>query len=186
MPRPGSERQRLSELECAVLGVFWRRGPCSAYAVQQNFQPISSGWSASPGAVYPLLRRLLRLELIAPAETARRGKRTIRTYGLTAAGRAALERWVLNPPEWAALPSADPIRTRTFFLDVLPAPRRRAFVIEAERRTSEALTQFEKDSAAMNERSLERLARLGGAHALRARRRWLRTIRERVAAAKGE
>ena len=183
--RGTAEPPRLSELENAVLGVFWQRGPCSAYAVQRNFQPISAGWSASPGAVYPLLRRLQRRELIAPVESTRRGARTIRTYRLTAAGRAALERWVLNPPEWAALPSADPIRTRTFFLDVLPAAARRAFVVEAERRTGEALEQFRKDSAAMDERGLQYLARLGGAHALKARRRWLRAIRDRVAAAKG-
>ena len=183
--RRASKPPRLSELESAVLGVFWRRGPCSAYAVQQNFQPISAGWSASPGAVYPLLRRLERLGLIAPERAERRGTRTVRTYGLTAAGRAALVRWVLNPPEWTALPSADPIRTRTFFLDVLPAAERRAFVIEAERRTSEALEQFRKDSASMKERSLEYLARLGGSHALEARRRWLRTIRERVSSARG-
>ena len=179
------EPLRLSELESAVLGVFWRRGPCSAYAVQRNFQPISAGWSASPGAVYPLVRRLQRLELIAPVESALRGTRTIRTYRLTAAGRAALERWVVSPPDWAALPSADPIRTRTFFLDVLTPADRRAFVVEAERRTSEALEQFENDSAAMNERTLPYLARLGGVHALKARRGWLRAIRERVSTAKG-
>ena len=184
MPRRKSEPPRLSELESAVLGVFWRRGPCSAYVVQKNFQPISAGWSASPGALYPLIRRLERLGLIAPEQTARRGKRTIRTYVLTAAGRAALERWILSPPEWAALPSADPIRTRAFFLDALPRAQRRAFVVEAEKRTSEALAAFEADSAAMDERGLEFLARLGGTYALKARRRWLRAIRNRVSAVK--
>jgi DNA-binding PadR family transcriptional regulator len=186
MPPRKTEPPRLSELESAVLGVFWRRGPCSAYVVQKNFQPISAGWSASPGALYPLIRRLEHLGLIAPKETERRGKRTIRTYALTAAGRAALERWVLSPPEWAALPSADPIRTRTFFLDVLPRAERRAFLVEAERRTSEALAAFEGESAEMDEHGLEYLARLGGTYALKARRRWLRAIRERVAAAKGD
>lgn len=177
---------RLSELESALLGVFWRRGPCSAYVIQRYFQPISAGWSASPGAVYPLIRKLLRFGLIAPERTANRGTRTIRTYVLTREGRAALERWVSNPPEWAALPSADPIRTRTFFLDVLPATDRRAFVIEAERRTREALAQFEKDSAGNDARTLLSLARLGGAQSLKARQRWLRAILEKVSAATPE
>lgn len=182
-PSKAVRKRELSELESALLGVFWRRGPCSAYVIQKYFQPISAGWSASPGAVYPLIRRLLRLGFIAPERASRRGTRTIRTYVLTPEGRAALERWVLNPPQWAALPSADPIRTRTFFLDVLPAADRRAFVIEAERRTTQALAQFEKDSAGNDSRSLLYLARLGGAHALKARRRWLRAIREQVSAA---
>jgi len=93
---------------------------------------------------------------------------------------------IRDPPDWAALPSADPIRTRAFFLDVLPPAGRRAFVVEAERRTGEALERFRKDSTPMDERSLDYLARLGGAHALRARRRWLRAIRDRVSAAKSD
>src|SRR3712207_7587532 len=45
----------------SVLGVVSRRGPCSAYAVQANFELVSAGWSASPGSVYPLMRKLAAL-----------------------------------------------------------------------------------------------------------------------------
>ena len=41
----------MTELEAVVLGLVWLRGPLTAYAVRREL-------GASPGAVYPLLRRL--------------------------------------------------------------------------------------------------------------------------------
>jgi DNA-binding PadR family transcriptional regulator len=172
-------RPRLSELESAVLGVFWRRGPCSAYAVQQNFQPISAGWSASPGSVYPLVRKLHRLGLIEEAERERRGARLVQRYTLTPEGRTLLRSWLLSFPGWAGLPPADAIRTRSFFLDALSPAARAEFFRQAEARTREALAEFRADTDAFEPDSLQSLARMGGAFHLEARLRWLRKIKKR-------
>jgi len=41
----------MTDLETFVLGVVWLGGPCTAYVVRRELR-------ASPGAVYPALRRL--------------------------------------------------------------------------------------------------------------------------------
>ena len=41
----------MTDLETFVLGVVWLRGPCTAYVVRRELR-------ASPGAVYPALKRL--------------------------------------------------------------------------------------------------------------------------------
>ena len=169
----------LSELVSAVLGVLWRRGPCSAYVVQQNFRPISAGWSASPGSVYPLIKKLHRLGLIQPAERERRGARTVQRYLPTAAGLASLREWLTRFPEWAGLPPADAIRTRSFFLDALSPRARLEFLREAQARTREALAGFRKESEELEAGSPERLARLGGEFHLEARLRWLKELLSR-------
>ncbi len=49
----------MTELESTVLGVVWLRGPCTAYVIRQEFLASSSSyWTASTGAIYPVLRRL--------------------------------------------------------------------------------------------------------------------------------
>jgi len=108
----------LSELECAVLGVVWQRGRCSAYAVAKEFAPVSSGWSASAGSIYPLLGKLHTLGLISFTEQVW-GKGRKRLYELSPAGRSALKKWLLDLAEWTGAVPADPIRTRSFFLGAL-------------------------------------------------------------------
>lgn len=53
-------------------------------------------WSASPGQIYPELRRLEANELVSRTEDPR-GDRPRSVYSLTAAGEAALHEWLIDP-----------------------------------------------------------------------------------------
>lgn len=179
-PRPALRELQLSELECAVLGVFWRRGPCSAYSVQQNFQVVSAGWSASPGSIYPVVNKLHRLKLISAAEREQRGQRTVRRFVLAPKGLLELKKWVTTLPEWVGRPPADSIRTRAFYLDVLSSNEREMFIEAATATTRQALLRLQRGSEVLPERDLERLAQLGGIYHLQSRLRWLRVLSDGV------
>src|SRR4051812_17726619 len=101
MPFPPNRPQRHtrphSELECFVLGLIWQLGPASAYEVRRHMQDSpSTQWSASAGAIYPLMQRLERLGLLKGSDH-QLGKRARREYRTTPAGLAALKSWI-GPP----------------------------------------------------------------------------------------
>jgi DNA-binding PadR family transcriptional regulator len=55
----------LTELEGSVLGMIGVKGPCTPYALRREFlDSPSQYWSASSGAVYPLVLRLEERGLI--------------------------------------------------------------------------------------------------------------------------
>src|SRR5215470_17811250 len=75
----------LTELEGCVLGMIALRGPCTPYAVRREFQESPSQyWSASAGAVYPLVVRMLRRRLVHAQRKPEEGRGAI-LYSLTAA-----------------------------------------------------------------------------------------------------
>jgi DNA-binding PadR family transcriptional regulator len=74
-------------------------------------------WAASYGQIYPELRRLESEGLI-EGEDAPNGARARRVYGLTAAGRDALEAWLLGRETTVEL--RDESLLRLFFADALP------------------------------------------------------------------
>ncbi len=168
---------KLSELENAVLGVVWKRGPCSAYVIQKNFELVSASWSASPGSVYPLVTKLCRVGLVC-REKAFQGSRPISRFRLTEEGVAQIQVWVKDLPDWAGRPPADAIRTRAFFLDVLESDTGRiGFLKDAEAATRAALTRLEDGIASADgQGELEVLGQLGGVFQLRARLEWLRRL----------
>lgn len=173
---------RLTELECAVLGVVWRIGPCSAYAVKKAFEPATSSWSSSPGSIYPLLKRLEAAGLVAARQEAwgRRGKAL---YSVTPAGFGSLQRWVIEIPDWAGATPADPIRNRTFFLDALEAGARVDFVAQA---TAATLSAIDDLNQAIRQREPDEegpygdLALAGALLQQRAKLRWLAMVRRRL------
>lgn len=165
----------LSELECAVLGVIWQRGPCSAYAVRKEFEPVSSGWSASAGSIYPLIARLLALDLLSARQESW-GSKNKQLLKLTRKGRTQLRAWIKQVPDWAGNAAADPIRTRSFFLGALAtAEDRVAFAESALTHTRKALDELKAymDSLGQDDTSYERLGLLGAVGQLQARARWL-------------
>jgi DNA-binding PadR family transcriptional regulator len=173
-------RSRLSELECFVLGLVWERGPCSPYDLRRHMLASpSTQWSASAGAIYPLVRRLRRRQLLASAP-ARTGRRRRLEYRVTSGGVAALRAWIGPPlaPE-AVTVSHDPLRSRARFLKALSPARRRAWVRDA----LEALARVEARVHAWHARfdtDADPVARLLSAHARRdlaARRAWLADVR---------
>ena len=74
----------MTELETFALGVVWLRGPCTAYLVRRELR-------ASPGAIYPLLRRLEEEGLIR-AKSQAWGDRGKQELSITPRGIEALRR----------------------------------------------------------------------------------------------
>lgn len=170
---------RLTDLEHAVLGVVWRDGPCTPYAVRKEFldSPTPS-WSGSAGTIYPLVRRLERAGLLA-SEEAGRDRRPSRLYRVTASGRRVLRDWLRPPlPVTEIAPGADPIRTRLFFLDALPPDEREAFLDMVVRQLEEHVADLRGDEQGEGRLDpIDRLARRGVRHVAEARLRWLREVR---------
>jgi DNA-binding PadR family transcriptional regulator len=177
--------RRRSELECFTLGLIWRHGPCSAYEVRRLMQDSpSTQWSASAGAIYPLIRRLERDGLVAGRDRPH-GKRSRRVYQTTATGESALQSWIGPPLAAEAVTVAyDPLRSRARFLGVLPA-RKRQLWVEA------ALTALDRVAArvkAWDERyggprdAVGAAITRSGELDVRTRRAWLRSLERAVRA----
>ncbi len=161
--------------------MVWRDGPCSTYQVRKSFlESPTPTWSGSAGAIYPAVRRLERAGLLRSRKADRDGRGT-RLYRITTAGRRALEAWLTPPlPDDAVGISSDPVRTRVLFLEVLPPARRRKFLDGVERQLDEHLAELREARRAVlasGEPSLALAAR-GALLVARARRRWLREVRE--------
>lgn len=169
----------MTELESTVLGVVWLRGPCTAYVVRQEFLASSSSyWTASTGAIYPLLRRLEKAGLIRAAEEAWGAGRK-KAFSITPKGVTVLQEWIGPPLEaWTGLPTFDPVRTRLSFLGALTPARRRRFVVEAQKNVETALEELEAKIAGLDRsgETFEYLVLLGTREELLGRRRWLREV----------
>jgi DNA-binding PadR family transcriptional regulator len=106
-------RCKLTELEGCVLGEIWERGPCTAYAVRQEFlRSLNPHWSGSAGAIYPLIKRLEQRGYVRARDHAT-GRKQSKRYVVTAAGKRELCRW-LGPPLAVGTVGVpmDPLRTR--------------------------------------------------------------------------
>lgn len=172
---------QLTELETAIIGVVWRRGPCSAYAVQTEFAASPTiRWSSSAGSIYPALKRLEQRSLVT-AEQHRWGKSTKKLFAVSATGRAELTDWILNI-DGVAGPSYDAIRTRFFFLDALPtADERLRVVARAAEETAEEITRMKRVYCeAQNGPAAEFLAVRGGLMELETRLQWLQQVKEEL------
>ena len=121
----------LSELEGVCLGLVRKHQPCTATRVRQELKAApSSHWQASAGSVYPLLTRLQDEGLIL-ANADRADGRGRRLLGITRQGRAALKKWLLAGTDPELIYSVtDPMRSRTFFLNVLGETQRAAYLNE--------------------------------------------------------
>ncbi len=176
-------RDELTELEHCVLGVIWHNGPMTAYEVASGFSAsLSPYWSGSAGAIYPLVKRLQKRGLIKAELRAWNGSRKAMLTA-TGDGEKALRSWLEPPlPDDAGATSFDPIRTRLFFLDVLPAARRELFLDEAERVIAVQLQRAMEQRAAEEARGdeLDALGSLGVVFELKARKRWIRAVREHL------
>lgn len=173
----------LTDLEHAALGAVWRAGSCTPYEVRKKFlaSPTPS-WSGSAGTIYPLMRRLERMGLVASRD-ADRDRRGTKLYRVTPAGRRALLHWLRPPLSRAAIfPGVDPIRTRLLFIDVLSEPERREFLDVVDGQLGEAVRELrtiEREAKARDDRILV-LATRGALHVARARQRWFKEVREEL------
>jgi len=177
MPRR-SGRQPATELEHCVLAVLAREGPATAYRIR-NFLGISlsSYWSGSAGAIYPLLERLVASGAVRTEETPF-GTRTRRRYSLTRRGRTLVRKWLAAPVAEAVVAHTyDPVRTRVFFLDLVDADAARDYVTSAIAGTERAVARHRAELGETPDLSpIERIGRRGAIRELEARLGWLREI----------
>jgi len=122
----------LSELEGAVLGLTWRRGPLTAHAVRSVFaESPAPFFSGSEGSIYAVVRRLEGRGLLRGEDRPGDG-RAARDLSATDAGVTALKAW-LRFEDWMAGPTPDPLRTRVLFAGVLSSGQRGDLLAQAER-----------------------------------------------------
>lgn len=172
--------QQLTELEGAVLGIIWSRGPITAYGVRQRFmRSTTRGWSASTGAIYPAIERLAEYGFISRTPQAGDG-RASRKLQATKSGAEALRSWIVEIQDWMGGAMVDPIRTRVIYLGVLPAKDRASFLQAATRNAEAALIEARQpplDPQTRDPKSLS-AAMLGAQMDIEARIRWLAKVRE--------
>jgi len=181
MASSGDQKQAgPTELESCVLAIIERRGACTAYAVRRYLAAsLSSYWSGSAGAIYPLLRKLVRAGW-ADFEETPFGTRKRRVYRVTSKGNGALGHWLSAPiPDGVAAYTHDPLRARVFFLDLVPPRERRAFLDDAIAQTKSllALHQEEREELASELDDWDLHGREGAIRELSARLDWLRGVR---------
>ncbi len=174
-------RQSLSELEAFVLGLIWQFGPISPYDIRRHMQRSpSTQWSASTGAIYPLVAKLETLRLIA-AGAANKDPRGKRIYKVTPAGKAALKSWIGPPLSADAITvTYDPLRTRVRFLSVLTCAKQKAWFAaaragldEVERRVLEWEELYSRPTQAQ---SFAGMLTRNGQLELAARRKWIEEV----------
>ncbi|MCI0396295.1 MAG: PadR family transcriptional regulator, partial [Chloroflexi bacterium] len=91
----GLERE-LTTQEYVVLGMT-SAAPQSGYSIMSAFDSSVYRWSASPGAVYPMLKRLERAGLLASELEMIHETRPRKMYRLTPAGKQLLDEWLKSP-----------------------------------------------------------------------------------------
>ena len=161
-----------------VLGIVRSREDCTAYAVRAVLRGSpSTRWSASAGAIYPLLGRLEERGLVtAKADPSDgRGRRTLH---LTTAGKRAHRAWMLRAAEPdVAADVADSIRSRAFFLETLTPAERIRFASKCLDALEAHLAVTELDLArSKGDGSLAWLAAKGGVYQAQARVKWMREV----------
>jgi len=88
--------QKITSLDYAILGLMYQE-PQSGYGIRKLFETTAIGnYSSSPGAVYPALNRLQKLELVVklPLENQKKEK-----FKCTSKGIESLKNWLLQPVE---------------------------------------------------------------------------------------
>jgi len=170
-------------LEYALLGLI-REKPRSGYELRKVFvETAMAGYSGSPGAIYPALRRLEADGLI--VGTARPGGpgRPGREFRLTPAGEAVLQKWLALPVtrDDVAL-RLDVLMLRFAFLGFADSPDRTLVFLERlEAELESFLVELEQQLEAIRSAPLHaRLALEAGISSIADRLRWTRAARARL------
>ncbi len=173
-------RQSLTELECCVLGVVWRDGPCTAYDIRKSFeQSATTSWRASTGSIYPLIRKLEKKGLVTVYAVIG-SKRQSKLIRITKEGLSKVEEWVSVSPDWLGESVADPIRTRFQFLETIAKPKRKAVLDEWITRTCSAIDCIETEIQNFDKAAdqVEILSHRGVLLQLQARQKWLELLKQ--------
>lgn len=111
----------LSTLELTALGIIWKKGPCTAYAVMREFAGSQTmAYRSGAGSIYPLLKRLRAALMLEEKE----GK-----LAITPLGSELLRDWAqVGDPKQDIYSTLDPVRSRVYFLGVLSPAEQRVFI----------------------------------------------------------
>lgn len=188
-PRAKAAAPRPSELECFVLGLVWQTGPASAYDIRRRMaESPSTQWSASAGAIYPLVQRLHRRRLLS-ARARATGRRARLVYAITPAGLRALRAWIGPPLSPEAISVAyDPLRSRARFLAALPPAHRLAWIAAARAALDEVearVRAWDLAHAGTGDAAADRITRMitrNGELDVQCRARWLEEFERALAA----
>lgn len=179
--------RRFTDLEHSILGIIFKKSPCTSYMVAREFSGSSSSyWRGSAGTVYPAIDRLKKFGMLTGKDSVSLG-RPCSLYSLTAKGLTALCQWLTPPlPPAAASITFDPIRTRAFFLAALSDRERRAFLDDAERQLKLEIPALVADCRRYRQAGdrFSELAQRGTLHVMKARLRWIQELRKALSATK--
>lgn len=114
--------KKFSTVEMTVLGMTWLRGPCTIYAVMKELSSSASTYHKSrAGTAYSISKRLLDLGLIEKLDGD--------LVQVSQEGEKVLRDWTgPDVPMMDVAHSADLLRLRFFFLEILPPEQRLEFV----------------------------------------------------------
>jgi len=167
---------KFTSVEMSVLGLTWLRGPCTTYTVMKQLSLSESTFHRSrAGTAYTTMNRLMRLGLVEKLDDD--------NVQVTEKGVAALREWTgPEVPMMDVAHSADLLRLRFFFLEVLSPADRLEFVD----RSIASLREFESRCVGLLPKNQE-IGEYFGALAtacsileVRARIKWLETVRSLV------
>ncbi len=97
MASADAARRPLTDFEQVLLGVIAAE-PRSGYGLKKMFNASPAGvYQPSPGALYPALRRLEARGLLRAETKVSSGRRALRLYHVTQAGRSAHLDWLRQP-----------------------------------------------------------------------------------------
>ncbi|NLF75108.1 MAG: PadR family transcriptional regulator [Chloroflexi bacterium] len=96
---PPDAGRELSTLEYIVLGLIGE-APQSGYSIIATLEAGTHRWSASPGSIYPILKRLEKEDLIVGELEIVYETRPRKMYQLTDQGEQALGEWLRGPLSW--------------------------------------------------------------------------------------
>ncbi len=94
---PARERRELTALEYIVMGLLSLK-PQSGYSIMNFFEGDAYGWSASPGTIYPILKRLEKQIIIEGELDMEHEGRTRKIYRLSPLGGELLDEWLREVP----------------------------------------------------------------------------------------
>lgn len=167
------------ELEHVILGIVAKFGPLTPYAVRRHFADSPTpAFSSSAGTIYPAVARLVGARLLVAKKDAR-GAQERAQLTITAAGRRTHLAWLFDADDGFLRPPPDPLRTRIYFLGLLPARERRVFLARALRALEaqiEELERYARSWPAEGPTRYSRLASDGLTELARARQRWLARV----------
>lgn len=178
MASPGGAERPLTDFEQVLLGVIDSE-PRSGYGLKKLFNASpASVYQPSPGALYPALRQLEARGLLR-AEKIANGRRALRLYHVTEAGRAVHVAWLRQPVVPATVGADLDLHLMRFALmeNHLPRAAVLAFLADLETALDSFVSALERylASGAESSRPLAELALRHGIAIHRASLNWARS-----------